>query len=58
MILPTLISSTSLVTLFFASKALAGVYVTNPVNETVLQAGQNINIQWGKPFPKVQLTRL
>jgi len=42
------LASSSLFGLLLASKAWAGIYVTNPVAETVAQSGQTLTINWGE----------
>lgn len=42
------LASSSFFGLFLAGRALAGIYTTNPVADTVVQAGQTLTINWGK----------
>ncbi|KAH8080137.1 hypothetical protein HD553DRAFT_276406 [Filobasidium floriforme] len=41
-----LLASSSIFGLFLAGKVLAGIYVTNPVADTVVQSGQTLTINW------------
>jgi hypothetical protein len=43
-----LFATSSFFGLFLASRAFAGVYVTNPVAETTLSSGQTLTINWGE----------